>query len=285
MKRGVGRSLAMATLTVLLVAAAPPSPATSPSGVSPEDENEHVVLPGETLGGIATRARVPRILIAEANGLKPPYTLRAGQKLAIPRTRHHLVRSGETGFTISYIYAVPWRDIAVANGIDPENALRPGQKLLIPTILEPRGGTGTPVAPPAATPAQAAASTLDWRWPLPGTPRRGFAPRTTANYHDGIDIRAPRGTAVRAAAPGKVIFAGSEPTQFGTMVVVDHGNGWHSAYAFLSRLTVKQGDEVSAGERVGLVGNTGRARGNELHFEIRRDSRPVDPEAQLPRQR
>jgi murein DD-endopeptidase MepM/ murein hydrolase activator NlpD len=281
---GIGRSLALAAFAALLIAAAP-APSASSTPVPPEEENEHVVLPGETLGGIASRARVPRILIAEANGLKPPYALRAGQKLAIPRTRHHVVKAGETGFTIAYIHAVPWHDIAVANGIDPDTALRPGQKLLIPTILEPRtaaaaGASATQAADPAA-----AVNTIAWRWPLAGTPRRGFAARTSSNYHDGIDIRAPRGTAVRAAAPGKVIFADSEPTQFGTMVVVDHGGGWHSAYAFLSQLTVKQGDDVSAGERVGLVGNTGRARGNELHFEIRQDSRPVDPEAQLPRQR
>lgn len=248
--------------------------ATSEPAASPEEESEHVVLPGETLGGIAHRARVPRVLIAEANGLKPPYLLKTGQKLLIPRTRHHVVSRGETGFTIAYNHGVPWRDIAVANGLDPDAPIRAGQKLLIPTLID--HGEADPAASAAAPIAPA------FHWPLAGTVRRGFTARGQRNYHDGLDIRAPRGTAVRAAAEGKVLFAGDEPEQFGNLVVIDHGNGWHSSYAFLSRITVKAGDAVKRDERVGLVGSTGRARGNELHFELRRDNRPVDPRPQLP---
>ncbi len=257
---------------ILLAASTPPVP--------PEEETEHVVQAGETLGGIAARARVPRVLIAEANGLKPPYAVRAGQKLAIPRTRHHVVARGETGFTIAYNYAVPWRDIAVANGLEPDAAIRPGQKLLIPTLIDAAPAGPAPMA--SASPAPIAVPAF--RWPLAGTVRRGFTPRGSANYHDGIDIPAPRGTAARAAAEGLVLFAGREPAQFGNMVVIDHGDGWHSAYAFLDRVTVKVGESVGQGERVGLVGSTGRARGTELHFEMRRNNRPVDPRAQLPDQ-
>jgi murein DD-endopeptidase MepM/ murein hydrolase activator NlpD len=74
-----------------------------------------------------------------------------------------------------------------------------------------------------------------------------------------------------------VLFAATEPRQFGNLVVVDHGGGLQTAYAFLSRITVKEGDDVSLGERVGLSGHTGKARGPELHFEVRRNNRPVDP--------
>jgi murein DD-endopeptidase MepM/ murein hydrolase activator NlpD len=259
---------ALLVALALLAAAAP---------VPPEQESEHIVQPGETLGGIAVRAQVPRVLIAEANGLKPPYSVRAGQKLIIPRTRRHTVVRGETSFTIAYAYGVRWRDIAVANGLDPEAAIRPGLQLLIPTII----------APPATEPALATAATVSspaprFAWPVAGKVRRGFAPRGKADYHDGLDIRAAQGTAARAAAAGKVLFAGAEPRQFGNLVVLSHPGGWQSAYAFLSRITVKEGDDVGAGERVGLVGSTGLARGSELHFELRKDNRPVDPGAQLP---
>lgn len=261
--------LLAAPLALLLGAAA------DPGALPPNEETEHLVKPGETLGGIAVRAEVPRVIIIEANGLKPPYTVRAGQKLLIPRTRHHTVARGETGFTIAYNYGVPWRSIAVANGLEPGTALRPGQKLLIPTVLQP--------ATDAAAPAPSATETAPrFAWPLAGTVRRGFTARGRASYHDGLDIRAPRGTAVRAAAAGKVLFAGEDPRQFGKLVVVDHPGGFQTAYAFLSRLTVKEGDEVSAGERVGLVGNTGLAQGDELHFEIRRNDRAVDPGPLLP---
>ena len=251
----------------------------------PDQATSHVVKPGETLGGIANRAGVARVLIAEANGLEPPYVLRAGQTLVIPRTRRHTVAAGETGFAIGWKYGVRWTEIAVANSLSPDATLRPGQTLLIPTVLP--SAPGAAAAKPAASPTPAPATTATapasrFAWPLAGKARRGFTPRGQSNYHDGIDIPAPAGTAVRATAAGKVIYAGEEPQQFGNLVILDHGGGWTSAYAFLSRITVKQGDAVKQGERVGLVGDTGMARGTELHFEMRRDNRPVDPGEHLP---
>ena len=240
-----------------------------------DEETEHLVQPGETLFGIANRAKVPRVLIAEANRLKPPYHVRAGQKLKIPRTRRHTVMRGDTGFAVAYRYGVPWRDVAVANGIDEDKPLRPGQVLLIPTLI----AVPDPAAPAAAEPSP------HFAWPLRGAVRRGFAARTQRDYHDGLDIRTPEGTAVRAAAAGKVLFAGAEPRQFGNLVVIDHGGGWTSAYAFLSRTTVREGEDVRAGERIGLSGRTGLAKGPELHFELRRNNRPVDPAGELPEDR
>ncbi len=262
----------LAALAPLLLAAAEP-------GLPPNQESEHVVKPGETLGGIAERAEVPRVLIIEANRLTAPYALRAGQKLTIPRTRHHIVGRGDTRFTISYLYGVPWADIAVANSLTANADLQTGQKLLIPSVIAAPTATAAPAA--VATPA---AATARFAWPIAGAVRRGFIPRTrSTDYHEGIDIRTPVGTAVRASAAGKVLFAGEEPRQFGKLVVIEHAGGWQSAYAFLSRITVKEGDSVGQGERVGLSGQTGRARGPELHYEMRRNNRPVDPAEHLPR--
>ena len=155
------RAALLAVAAALLVAAGEPVPL--------DEETEHVVQPGETLFGIANRAKVPRVLIAEANGLKPPYVLRAGETLTIPRTRRHKVMRGDTGFSVAYRHGVPWRDIAVANGIEEDAAIRPGQVLLIPTII----------APPA----------LRFAWPVSGPVRRGFTPRDERDHHDGLDIR------------------------------------------------------------------------------------------------
>ncbi|GGB90479.1 peptidase M23 [Novosphingobium endophyticum] len=260
-------------------------PARASTGTPPEEETLHIVTPGETLGGIAARAKVPRVLIAEANGLAPPFTVRVGQELKIPRTRRHEVKAGDTGFSISYKYAVPWEQIATANGIDPEAPVRVGQNLLIPTLLNPPvAGIATPAATPApvaAATASPAAVTSRFLWPVNGSIRREYS--TGSNYHDGLDISAPKGAMVRAAAAGTVKFAGQEKEQFGNLVVLDHGAGWFTAYGFLSRITVKQGAKVAAGERIGLVGNTGLAKGNELHFEVRKDGKPVDPTGELPK--
>ena len=252
------------------------------SATAPEEETVHLVTPGETLGGIAQRAKVARILIAEANGLEPPYVVKVGQKLQIPRTRRHTVQTGDTGFAISYKYAVPWDQIATANGLDPDAPVKPGQNLLIPTLLNPqKGAVPQPATPAAATPATPAASKSRFLWPVSGPIRRDFS--SGANYHDGLDITAAKGTMVRAAAAGTVKFAGKEKEQFGNLVVIDHGDGWFTAYGFLSRITVKDGARVAAGELIGLVGDTGLAKGDELHFEVRRDGKPVDPLDELPK--
>src|SRR5690606_36106647 len=137
------------------------------------------------------------------------------------------------------------------NGMEPDAALQAGKVLLIPTLI----AAPTAKAPPAS-PAASAAPAARFAWPITGPIRRGFKPRGAAGFHDGIDLTAPRGAAVRAIATGTVIFAGPEPEQFGNLVVVDHGSGWHSAYASLDRVTVKKDHKVTKGERVGLVGNT-----------------------------
>lgn len=268
---------------------------------SPALEAVHVVKAGETLGGVANRAHVPRVLIIEANSLKAPFALHEGQRLRLPRTRHHTVAKGESGFDIAYHYGVPFAAIATANGLDPNAEVEPGQKLLIPTITQQNGDAH--IAKPAlaakakdATPAPAlapaTATTPDshivkvdpdarFAWPTTGKVVRRFVARGRPDYHDGIDIAGQPGAAVRASAGGDVIFAGEEPQSFGRLVLIDHKDGWQTAYGFLGKITVTQGDHVRAGERIGLVGHSGKARRDELHFELRRANRPVDPVPQL----
>ena len=100
--------------------------------------------------------------------------------------------------------------------------------------------------------------------------------------HEGLDLRARKGTPLWAAAAGKVIYASRHIHGFGKMVVIDHGNGWSSVYAHLSKFQVKVGDEVAARDPIGLAGATGHAHGAHLHFEIRKGSDPIDPVVLLP---
>lgn len=270
------------------------------NGIPLDEEHVHLVRPGETLGGIAHRAKVPRILIAEANGLKEPWSVHAGQRLILPRTRHHIVNEDETGFDIAYHYGVPLSSILVANGLKEGAKLKPGEKLLIPTVLHPPkpgdadglADSDTKVEHKSRDHGESngkgdgghAHALPHFLWPLQGPVRRGFTARGKSNFHDGLDITAAQGSAVRAAGSGTVLFAREEPDSFGRLVVIDHGNGWQSAYGFLSKITVKEGDTVKATERVGLVGHSGKATRDELHFEIRHDNHPVNPLGLLPKE-
>lgn len=233
----------------------------------PKTEMVHVVSEGETLNGIANRAGVPASVIAAANGLSDPSRIRIGQRLAIPRQKTHVVEEGDTGFGIAIEYGVPFSEIATANDIDQDAVLKVGQKLIIPAVVD------------IARPARAAAPTPDPKFlrPTKGEVMLGWKRRPDGNGHEGIDFAAKVGDRVQAAAAGKVIYAGDEPQRFGRLVVIDHGNDWYSAYGHLSRVTVKRGEDVRAGERIGLAGDTGKAERPELHFEIRKDRKPVDP--------
>lgn len=274
------RLFLLAALPVLLGAGEPGKAGTPDL----KDVTEYKVKPGETLGGIARRVEVPRVLIIEANGLKPPHHVRAGQVLVIPRRRSHTVAAGETGFAIAYAYGVPWHLIATANGLDRDAKVRAGQNLVIPTPSKP--GVAEAAAEAAKTAGAAAeaepGAPLAFAWPATGPIRRGFTPRGQRGSHDGIDITGPEGAAVRAAAPGTVVFAGGGARSFGNLVIIDHGKGWFSAYAKLQKVTVKKGEKARKGERVGLLGHTGSTPQTELHFEIRHKTVPQDPLALLP---
>ena len=100
--------------------------------------------------------------------------------------------------------------------------------------------------------------------------------------HDGLDLKAPRGTRIYAAADGEVIDAGARIRGYGKTILLDHGNGWSTLYAHLSKIKTLKGRHVRKGELIGLSGRTGRATGPHLHFEIRKASDPLDPLMFLP---
>lgn len=260
------RLIALPLAALLLVAAGDPA-----------TETEHVVTSGETLSGIASRAGVPMSAIAEANGLAQPYVIKVGQKLAIPRQKTHVVKKGDTGFAIAFQYGVPFDQIALANGIGQDAILKVGQKLIIPAMIVQPASPAKPAPAPAPAISTASAKAPAFRLPHQGKVMLSWRRRSDGTGHEGLDFKVNTGDAVRAAAAGKVIFAGEASERFGNLVVIDHGNGWHSAYGHLSKVTVKKGDPVRSGERVGLGGQSGDAKEPELHFEIRRDGQPVDP--------
>jgi hypothetical protein len=98
-----------------------------------------------------------------------------------------------------------------------------------------------------------------------------------SHFHTGIDFGMPAGTAVNAAAPGRVVAAGWDSTGFGNRVIIDHGNGLMTLYGHLDSLTVAAGDTVQAGQEIGLSGSTGNSSGPHLHFGVQKDGTWVDP--------
>ncbi|MDH3763714.1 MAG: LysM peptidoglycan-binding domain-containing M23 family metallopeptidase [Gammaproteobacteria bacterium] len=120
----------------------------------------------------------------------------------------------------------------------------------------------------------------DFIWPLARFEVSSPFGRRRGRLHDGIDLRAVRGTPIRAAAAGRVKFSGYN-RGYGHMIVIDHGDGIETAYAHNQRNLVQQGERVQQGQTVATVGKSGNATGYHVHFEFRRYGRALDPARQL----
>jgi murein DD-endopeptidase MepM/ murein hydrolase activator NlpD len=134
-------------------------------------------------------------------------------------------------------------------------------------------------APPATTPP--ARSSSRFAWPLRGPILSAYGPKPGGLHNDGINIGAARGTGVVAVENGVVAYAGDELKGFGNLLLIRHADGWVSAYAHLDDMAVRRGDKVRRGQKVGTVGSTGAVSEPQLHFELRRGSRAVDPRDHL----
>lgn len=285
------------------------------------------VRPGDTLFAIARRYRVSVRALIEKNGLTPPFVVRVGQTLTLPKGRQHLVAKGDTLFSVARQYKVMPHTLARVNGIKTPFVIRLGERLLIPEETQTASHTdtvsevvpGDPGLAPAALPAplgnvptdlgrdfsgpppQARAraglpvpavrpggipprtvSRSGFQWPVRGRVISGFGSKAKGLQNDGINIAAAPGTPVVAARSGTVAYVGNELRGFGNLVLIKHPGGWVSAYAHNDQLLVKRGEKVNRGQKIATVGQTGGVGRSQLHFELRRGRRAIDPVPHLP---
>lgn len=197
--------------------------------------------------------------------------------------RGYVVQPGDTFRAIATRLAVDMADLGAINGIPSPYVVRVGQVLRVPLPRRLEPGFSRPTAMPTAPPPPpVTAEAPRLAWPTDGAIAARFGVTVDGRPNKGIDLAAYRGLAVRAAAAGRVIFAGHEPERFGQLVVIDHGGGWATAYAYLGELSVREGSSVRRGDRIARIGDSGAARTPTLHFELRRDNVAVDPAPFLP---
>ena len=119
-------------------------------------------------------------------------------------------------------------------------------------------------------------------WPVRGRVLEGFGTGQDGTHNDGINIAASRGAAIEATEGGVVAYSGNELRGYGNLILVKHPNGWISAYAHCDLILVKTGQKVVRGQVIARVGASGNVSEPQLHFELRRDKKPVDPREYLP---
>ncbi len=144
----------------------------------------------------------------------------------------------------------------------------------------------TPEAAPtqiAKVEEQPASDGAKFRWPVRGRIISDFGAKPGGGRNEGVNLAVPEGTPVKAADTGSVIYSGNELKGYGNLVLVRHGDGWVSAYAHNSELKVRRGDKVRRGEVLALAGKSGSVNQPQVHFELRRGNKPVDPLKHLPR--
>jgi len=228
----------------------------------------------------------------------------------------YIVRRGDTLWSIAFRFGWDWRELARVNGIQPPHVIYPGQKIRFdggasrvasaaprpapqpapapaptspvvvatpvprqPAITTP--ASPPPAAPPASTPVTPVArSASGWAWPANGTIIGRFS--SNGSLNKGIDIAGELGQPVLAASDGTVVYAGSGLRGYGELVIIKHSDTYVSAYGHNRRLLVREGQQVKAGQGIAEMGSTGTDR-VKLHFEIRRQGKPVDPLQYLPR--
>ncbi|XKY16311.1 peptidoglycan DD-metalloendopeptidase family protein [Stutzerimonas stutzeri] len=225
----------------------------------------------------------------------------------------YVVQRGDTLWSIAFRFGWDWRDLARVNNIRPPHVIYPGQTIRFsgqgsravaarPVTPAPAPAPRTPaiVTNPVPTPPPLTRPTVPatkppapvtpvkpvtrsasgWAWPAGGTVIGRFS--SNGSLNKGIDIAGELGQPVLAASDGAVVYAGSGLRGYGELVIIKHSDTYVSAYGHNRRLLVQEGQQVKAGQTIAEMGSTGTDR-VKLHFEIRRQGKPVDPLQYLPK--
>jgi len=204
----------------------------------------------------------------------------------------HTVQEGDTLSAIAAARGVPLSDLIELNALLDPATITVGQRLFVPSARAAQRGAGAGAAPAGArgmgrapgSPPLPLERVMALAWPLSpalvdlSSP---FGARGEREHH-GLDLRAPEGTPTLSLLDGVVTRAAFDEGGYGWYVVVDHGDGLESRYAHHRKNLAQEGQRVARGERLGLVGSTGRSSGPHLHLELRYRGAPLDPLIYLP---
>ena len=275
------------------------------------------VRDGDTLYSLSRHYNVTLRNLINQNQLVPPFQIFVGQKLRFKLPKMHTVQAGETIFSLSNQYGLDMRTLVSFNSLKAPFQIRPGDTIKIPnqkTRFKPSSINKNnvinkidsklpfPKSKPKTknlqnafnkskikdgieskfrltTPAQRAST--KFLWPVRGRIISNFGPRLGGLHNDGINIAAPKGSPVFAAENGVVAYAGNSLKGFGNLILVKYSGGWITAYAHTDKMLVVRGKQVMRGEKIATIGTTGGVKKPQLHFEIRKGSRAVDPKREL----
>ena len=261
-----------------------------------------VVHRGDSVGRIAARYDIGETELARANDIAPNTRLEPGEVLHVPATRGSRSAVMQDATNERAAYAPPTRHDRQIASEDPAIAPRSITDRDRVTVrnepaIAPHPRTHLSYVPhvaPAPRPVVAARVTLPtvesgerlsssssggaFAAPVSGRIILAFGETGNGQRNDGINIAAPAGTPIRAAADGTVSYAGNELKGYGNLILIKHDGDYVTAYAHAASIGVARGQHVSKGDVIGTVGQTGDVDQPQLHFEVRQGMKPVDPQ-------
>jgi len=250
-----------------LAAAPKPAPRTAvASATQRAGETVYTVQPGDTPHSIAEKLGANEKAIMVRNDVRAD-ALQIGQKLIIPAGA---AAPAVAQATPSGVRKVKTTTIRAPGAPEPESTVKAA-----PDITG--GGASERVATNTQLPNPDPMTANTFRWPVKGRIISAFGTKPDGGHNDGINISVPQGTEVKAAENGVVAYAGNELKGYGNLVLIRHANNWVSAYANNETLLVKRGEKVRRGQVIAKAGDTGSVSQPQVHFELRKGSRPVDP--------
>lgn len=246
----------------------------------PSVGGDYTVAAGDSLYGISHRTGVSVEAIKKANGLSDGH-LRIGQKLAIPSAGGAKLASAASPAPAPVVEAAKPAAPAKVDPVVTATA-KPDADAAKPAGYTPpqqpqSASTTIASAEDDSNAAPSASGIAQMRWPVRGRVLAHFGDHVASGRNDGIDIMVPEGTPVKAAENGVVIYAGDGLKQFGNTVLVRHEDGLVTVYGHVGAITVSRGDTVHRGQEIARSGMSGDATVPELHFEVRKNAKPVDP--------
>lgn len=271
-------------------------------------------LPGTAPRTVAASPQVRNAIYQPAP--TPAPVQQVARRVATPAAGQHVVEPKETLYSVSRRFNVYVKDLAAINNLPMTTGLQIGQRLTIPgpgyvrpVVQTAVGGPLTPAAQPkqVAKPQQVAKvvpmqpqsqvavakpapaqnisqlttpprrASSQFRWPVRGRLISRFGPRSDGSRNDGVNISVPAGTSVKAAENGVVAYSGSELKGYGNLVLIRHSGDWVTAYAHNSEILVERGATVKRGQIIAKAGKTGSVSKPQVHFEVRKGAKAVDP--------
>lgn len=237
---------------------------------SPSGGSGYAVQHGDTLYSIAFRYGLDYRKLGAANGIAAPYTIYPGQRLKLKEAAVPVrTSSGSTP-------ASPSSPVSKSSTSKAASSVPPPQKPAPVTSVTARPATKPPTSKSAVYKPTGPVKT--WRWPSSGSVVRSYS----STVHKGIDIGGRRGDPVVAVAAGQVVYAGNGIVGLGELLIIKHSEVYISAYGHNGLLLVAEGDTVIAGQKIALKGSSG-TDSVRLHFEIRKEGKPIDPLRLLPK--